>query len=116
MVLLTIIIGALAVCGVFLILQALFDAMLLPLPEKDACHVFFLRGDAGVAQKTVRACLRLREYRGMRGLLIFVDDGLDAEASVAVELLLRKQEGTRLCAVSQISEFWEKEKLGTGTD
>lgn len=115
---LSLLIGALSVCGLFLILWTLYDALLIPPSEEDAFHVFRLRGNASAAQQLVKACLRLRQHRGMRGILLFVDDGLDAEAQIAVSLLLRGQTGAHLCAKSQIGDFlqWERENVGAGTD
>lgn len=115
---LSLLIGALSVCGLFLILWTLFDALLMPPSEEDSFHIYRLRGDASAVQQLVKACLRVREHRGMRGSLLFVDDGLDAEAQIAVAMLLRGQTGAYLCAKSQIGDFlqWERENVGAGTD
>ena len=115
---LSLLIGALSVCGLFLILWTLFDTLLMPPSEEDSFHIYRLRGDASAAQQLVKSCLRVREHRGMRGSLLFVDDGLDAEAQIAVGMLLRGQTGAHLCAKSQIVDFlqWERENFGAGTD
>ena len=42
----TILIAALAACGVFLIAWTVFEALLMPLPEKDTYLLVYLRGDA----------------------------------------------------------------------
>lgn len=115
---LSLLIGALSVCGLFLILWTLFDALLMPPSQVDSFHIYRLRGDVSAVEQLVKACLRLREHRGMRGSLLFVDDGLDAEAQIAVAMLLRGQSEAYLCAKSQIGDFlqWERENFGAGTD
>ncbi len=114
---LTILIAAFAVCGVFLIFWALLEAMLLPMPE-TACHIVYLRGSCTSATRLVRSAL-WRESRGsLRGKLIFVDCGLDAEAQTAVELLLRNLPYSVLCAREQLTQYIETERdaCGTGAD
>ena len=81
----TILIAALAACGVFLILWTIFEALLMPLPKDDTYLLVYLRGDAGRVEQHMRACDWLRERRGVRGRVLFVDDGLDAEARHAAE-------------------------------
>ncbi len=114
---LTIIVTTLAVCGFLLIVLTLFDALLLPQAE-GAFYVVFLQGDAAKVEQTVRAALRLRHRQGLRAWLIFVDDGIDTEAQIAVELLLRRQNNALLCAQSQLAEIirTENERIGTRAD
>ncbi len=113
---LTILIAALAACGLFLIAGAFLEA-LLPLPER-AVYIVYLKGDAASAQQKVRACLRLRKRWGMKCRLLLVDCGLDAEAQTAVGMLLRRETDAALCAQSQVTEYLETEswELGAGAD
>lgn len=116
--LLKIMLAALASCGLLMILRALLSAVLLPLSGRDAFHVYFIGGGAAEAEHTIRACLHLREHRGMRGMLIFADDGLTQEAQTAAELLLRRAPDTALCSTAQIFDYIRRENdgLGAGTD
>lgn len=116
--LLTVIIAAFAACGLLLVAWALFESFFLPLPESSAFHVYFLQGDTAQTEHMIRACLHLREHRGMSGRLIFADDGLTPEAQVAAELLLRRTPETVLCSKSQIIDYIRRENdgVGAGTD
>lgn len=116
--LLKVIIAALAACGLILVLGALFEAVLLPLSGNDAVHVYYIRGGSAEAEHTIRACLHLREHRGMRGMLVFADDGLTPEAQTAAELLLRRAPDTALCSAAQVIDYVRRENdgLGAGTD
>lgn len=116
--LLKVIIAAFAACGLLLVLRALFEAFLLPLSGNDAIHVYYLRGDSAEAEHTIRACLHLRERRGMRGTLIFADDGLTPEAQTAAELLLRRAPDAALCSKAQALDYIRRENdgIGAGTD
>ena len=64
--LLKLMIAAFAACGLLMILRALFEAVLLPLSGNDALHVYYIRGESAETEQTIRACLHLRERRGMR--------------------------------------------------
>ena len=68
-----------------------------------------------VAARTVHEILAAE---GIDHELLFVDDGLDAKAQIAVAMLLRGQSEAYLCAKSQIGDFlqWERENFGAGTD
>lgn len=114
----TVVIAALAACGVFLIAWLLADALRFPLPERDACYVVHLHGSTAQTEQTIKSCLRLRECGGLRGKLIFVDGGLDTESQMAAELLLRRKPAAVLCAPSQITEMihWENDEIGAGAD
>ncbi len=108
---LTILVAGLAVCGVFLVLWALTEAVLRPLPQ-GICHVVPLSGDAASVEQTLRICLRT-----LRGRIVFVDMDLDAEAQMTAEHLLRNAPAACLCGQAQVSEFlrWEN-ALGARAD
>lgn len=115
---LTIVIAALAASGMLLIVWLFFDALLSPKETKDTFYVVLLRGDAALAQQTMRTAFRQREWQGLRAMLVFVDDGLDCEGQVAAGLLLRRREDALLCSRSQLSEIirTENEDIGAGAD
>lgn len=115
---LTIMIACLAACGVLLILWTMVEALLMPLPTEEAVLVLPLSGDGAQVEQQIRGCRWLREHRGLRARLLLVDQGLTPEGQIQVELLIRGQEGERLCAASQVAEYLEleKEKLGAGAD
>ncbi len=108
---LTILVAGLAVCGVFLVLWALTEAVLRPLPQ-EIYHVVPLSGSAASVEQTLRLCLRT-----LRGRILFVDMGLDAEAQMTAEHLLRNAPAACLCSPVQVSEFlrWEN-ALGARAD
>lgn len=114
---LTFVLAVLAAFGLLSILRWLLRALSIRLREEDICHVIYLHGDAPETEQTVKSCLRLRE-EGMKGRLIFVDEGLTPEAQTAVELLLRERQNTALCGTSQLDVMikWERDTLGTGAD
>ncbi len=116
--LLTILAAALAACGAFLILWAILDALLLPLPQRDTFHVIYLHGSVQQVEQTLRAGIWLRERRGARGTLLFVRDALSAEAAEAAGRYLEDFEGTALCRAAELPEMlrWEKETVGAGSD
>lgn len=115
---LTMIIAALAGCGLLLIAWTIFEAMLFPMPGEDAVLILPLSGDAAAAQQQIRACRWLREHRGLRARVILVDRGLTPEAQNAVEQMIRGEQAEVLCAETQVMEYLglEKEYIGTGTD
>lgn len=108
---LTILVAVLAACGVFLVLWALTEALLRPLPQ-GICHVVPLSGDAAAVEQTLRLCLRT-----LRGRIVFVDIDMDAEAQMTAEHLLRREPAAALCSPVQVSEFlrWEN-TLGARAD
>ncbi len=114
---LTILIAALAVCGLFLIVWAMTDALFLRLPN-DSCHIFFLCGDDAQVEQQLRSCLWFRKQRGLRGKMIFVDCGISAQAQITAQLMLKNDDTTHICAFQQINDYirWEKETIGTGAD
>lgn len=116
--LLKVILAAFAACGLLLILRALLEAAVLPHSGIDAVHVYYLRGGSADAEHTIRGCLHLREQRGMRGMLIFADEGLTPEAQAAAELLLRNVPDAALCSSAQIIDYIRRENdgVGSGTD
>lgn len=115
---LTILIAALAVCGVLLILRTVLEAVIFPVPRENSILIVPLSGNAAQCQQTIRGCLRLRSRRGIGERLILVDQGLDPEAQIAAGILLRREDDVVLCAASQVPEMirWENEELGAGTD
>lgn len=114
---LTICVAALAACGVFLVVWAVFEALLTPLPERT-CHVLYLQGPTAAVEQHIRTCLWLRERRGMRGTFYFVDCGLEPEARDAARLLLQGRQGAVLCSGAELLEHLEQENRdsGSGTD
>ncbi len=113
--LLTILIAALAAGGIFLVLWAVFEALLTPLPE-HTCHIVRLQGPAATVEQHIRTCLWLRARRGIRGHFYFVDCGLEPEAQLAAQLLLHEQPGAVLCSAAQLIDFLEQEngEIGSG--
>lgn len=116
--LLKMILAAFAACGLFLVIWALMDAAFLPRSGNDSIHIYYIRGDSAQAEHTIRGCLRLREKRGMRGMLLFADVGLTPEAQTAAELLLRREPDAALCSTAQIFDYIGRENdgIGAGTD
>ena len=114
----TILIAALAACGVFLIIWTLLEAMLLPLPPKDTLLIVYLHGDAAQVQQTIRACRWLRECRGVQGELLLVDCGLPEEARKAAELMICGDDTVNLCEQAHLTDYLRLENtgIGTGTD
>ena len=110
----TILIAALAACGVLLILWTIFEALLMPLPKDDTYLLVYLRGDAGRVEQHMRACDWLRERRGVRGRVLFVDDGLDAEARHAAERFVAQESALYLCGRGEEYTILESWKRGAG--
>ncbi|MBE6927747.1 MAG: hypothetical protein E7467_04570 [Ruminococcaceae bacterium] len=110
---LTILIASLCACGLFMILWAIVEAVLLRLPNETVCICYLHGTDAEVEQK-MRACLCLRR-QGVR--LLFVDCGLSAEAQVTAQLMIGRDESMHLCSPLQIYDYirWENGCLGAGT-
>lgn len=103
--LLTILIAALAACGLILMIWTLTDAIAYPIPRKNTVFIVRLEGNASKVQQTIRACFRLREHRGYGETLIFVDNGIDTEAQLAAELMLRNHPEAVLCAPNQAADY-----------
>ena len=112
---LTILIAALAACGLFLIIWAIADALLLRLPT-DSCHIFYLRGDETQVEQQIRTCLWKRS--NLRGKIIFVDCGISPEAQITAQMMLKEFDFIYICSPEQIWDYirWEKETIGTGAD
>ena len=108
---LTILMAGLAACGVFLVLWALVQTIVRPLPL-GVYHVVPLAGNAPTVEQTMRLCLRT-----LRGRIVFVDIAMDAEAQIVAACLLRNESAAVVCAPSQVSEFlrWEN-ALGARAD
>lgn len=101
----------LGLCALGLVLCGLFETLFFAGPY-PVSHVIPLHGKASAVEDTVR-----RALHSLKGQLIFVDLGLDAEAQMTVELLLRGRSYAKLCAPEQVQQElrWENE-VGTGTD
>ncbi len=112
LVFLTFLIALLAACGVLFLLHALYRACLLPLPQ-GMIHIVPLCGDAAKVERTVRSARCLCSESS--GMLLFVDEGIDAQAQEAVALLLRNDENAALCAREQAEQYIRTGKLGIGT-
>lgn len=106
--LLTIIIAALAACGVWMLLLALKEA-LLPRPD-CAYHVICLRPDRPEPTAQVQACLWRRRSGVLTGTLLFVDGGLDAQTRAAIEQLLQKTDDAVLCTPEQAGILGNEER------
>ncbi|MBR6825689.1 MAG: hypothetical protein IKM59_03990 [Oscillospiraceae bacterium] len=109
--LIRILIMLLGLCALGLILCALAETLFCSV-SASVSHVIFLQGDAPAVEHTVRKALHT-----MKGRLYFVDMGLDPEAQMSVELLLRGHSHAMLCAPEQLQQElrWEND-LGKGTD
>ena len=112
----TVLIAALAACGVFLIAWTLAEAFVMPLP--NAFVIVYLHGDAAETEQCVRASRWMRDRRRVNGKLIFVDQGLDEEAKEIVRRMISGDTTAAFCTQPQLAEYLklEKEELGTGAD
>ena len=101
----------LGLCGFGLVLCGLFETVFFS-GISHIYHVIPLSGEASVVENTVRKALH-----SLKGQIYFVDLGLDAEAQMSVELLLRGRNCAVLCAPEQLRQNlrWENE-FGTGID
>ena len=101
----------LGLCGLGLILCGLLETLFFSAPS-DVYHVIPLGGDGSDVEDRVRKALY-----SLKGKLYFVDLGLDAEAQMSVELLLRGRSHATLIAPEQLPQElrWEND-LGAGTD
>lgn len=114
---LTILIAALAVCGVFLIAWAVADALLFRAPA-DSCHIFYLRGEDAQVEQQVRSCLWLRRRCALRGSVVLVDCGISPEAQITAHLMLKDENCVHVCSFEQINDYigLENKSIGTGAD
>lgn len=110
--LLTILMAALAACGLLMILFALKEA-LLPRP-RCACHIIYLKSSRPDPAALVHACLWRQRCGLLTGRLIFADCGIDAQAQTAIGLLLRGAENAVLCSPTQLAEYTEMRNDGFG--
>ena len=94
---LTILTAGLAACGLLLLLWSVAEAMLLPLPREDAVLIAPLQGGAAEVERQIRGCRWMREHRGLRAQIIWIDRGL-----------LRDAAGEQLCAAEQAAEYLEQ--------
>ena len=102
---LTILTAGLAACGLLLLLWSVAEAMLLPLPREDAVLVAPLQGGAAEVERQIRGCRWMREHRGLRAQIIWIDRGLTPEGQEAAARLLRDAAGEQLCAAGQAAEY-----------
>ena len=112
----TILIAALAACGAFLISWTVFEALLMPLPEEDTYLIVYLRGDTAQVQQRIRACDWLRERRGVRGKVIYVDTGLAEDVRQAAQKMIGEDSSLLLCKAGEEYLELEKWKRGSGAD
>lgn len=106
---LTILTAGLAACGLLLLLWSVAEAMLLPLPREDAVLVAPLQGGAGRGGAADPPAARwMREHRGLRAQIIWIDRGLTPEGQEAAARLLRDAAGEQLCAAGQAAEYLER--------
>ncbi len=104
----TILIAALAVCGIFLVAWSVTEAFVMKLPS-DSVHIFFLHGtDAEVEQK-LRACLWMRNRHGLRGKVLFVDKGLSPQAQITAQLMIDDDQSIKICSQEQLAEYIREE-------
>ncbi len=104
----TILIAALAVCGIFLVTWSVTEAFVMKLPS-DSVHIFFLHGtDAEVEQK-LRACLWMRNRHGLRGKILFVDKGLSPQAQITAQLMIDDDQSIKICSQEQLAEYIREE-------
>lgn len=101
----------LGICGLGLVLCGLIETVFFT-DIPGISHVIPLSGKASVVENTVRKALG-----NLKGQLFFIDLGIDAEAQMSVELLLRGHSYAKLCAPEQLQQElrWEN-AFGTGTD
>ena len=92
---LTILTAGLAACGLLLLLWSVAEAMLLPLPREDAVLVAPLQGGAAEVERQIRGCRWMREHRGLRAQIIWIDRGLTPEGQEAAARLLRDAAAVR---------------------
>ena len=102
---LTILTAGLAACGLLLLLWSVAEAMLLPLPREDAVLVAPLQGGAAEVERQIRGCRWMREHRGLRAQIIWIDRGLTPEGQEAAARLLRDAAGEQLCAAGQLHQL-----------
>ena len=95
-------------CGLLLLLWSVAEAMLLPLPREDAVLVAPLQGGAAEVERQIRGCRWMREHRGLRAQIIWIDRGLTPEGQEAAARLLRDAAGEQLCAAGQAAEYLER--------
>lgn len=108
---LSVLAGFLALCGVVLVLWAVGEALSVSAPG-DALHIIPLRGGTAAVEQKVRSCLSC-----LRGRIVFVDLGMEPEAQSCVQLLLEKREGVFLADAEQLTDYLEWETtLGARAD
>ncbi len=113
----TILIAALAVCGIFLVAWSITEAFLVCMPQ-TAVHVFYLSGSDAEVEQQIRSCLWMKQRHGLPGRMLFVDCGISPQAQITAQLLLKNEDTVQLCAPSQVAEYirWENDTIGSGAD
>ena len=104
----TILIAALAACGIFLVAWSLTEAFVMKLPS-DSVHVFYLHGSEIEVEQTMRACLWMRSRHGLRGKVFFVDSGISPQAQITAQLMLGNDESVKICSQEQLMQYIRKE-------
>ena len=104
----TILIAALAACGIFLVAWSLTEAFVMKLPS-DSVHVFYLHGSDAEVEQKLRACLWMRSRHGLRGTVYFVDTGISVQAQITAQLMLKDDESVIICSKEQLYEYIRKE-------
>ncbi|MBP3412238.1 MAG: hypothetical protein J6K89_03175 [Oscillospiraceae bacterium] len=101
----------LGLCGIGLVLCGIVDTLFASAPSR-VMHIIPLMGESASVEQTVR-----RALRSLKGRLYFVDQGLEPEAQMSVQLLLKGNSSAVLCNLEQMLEAvrWES-SLGAGTD
>ena len=63
---------------------------------------------AAEVERQIRGCRWMREHRGLRAQIIWIDRGLTPEGQEAAARLLRDAAGEQLCAAGQAAEYLER--------
>ena len=75
-----------------------FPALYFSAPEESPEEV----------ERQIRGCRWMREHRGLRAQIIWIDRGLTPEGQEAAARLLRDAAGEQLCAAGQAAEYLER--------
>lgn len=82
--------------------------MLLPRRARMPVLVAPLQGGAAEVERAIRGCRWMREHRGLRAQIIWIDRGLTPEGRRPPARLLRDAAGEQLCAAGQAAEYLER--------
>ncbi len=98
-------------CGIFLVLWGIGEALRLSAP-KEACHIIPLKTGKADVEQVIKGALQ-----ALRGRIFFVDCGLDQEEQICAQILLRQSEAASLCTQEQLMDYLRLENgFGTGAD